>query len=86
MTRDDIKRMAREANLWMTSDERIAAVERFAALVAAAEREACATVCEKQIKSYMSKQYTTDPLGGFRERFAAEQCAAAIRARGEVPR
>ena len=49
-----------------------------------AEREACATVCEKQIKSYMSKQYTTDPLGGFRERFAAEQCAAAIRARGEV--
>jgi hypothetical protein len=84
MTRDDIKRMAREANLWMTSDERIAAVERFAALVAAAEREACATVCEKQIKSYMSKQYTTDPLGGFRERFAAEQCAAAIRARGEA--
>jgi len=39
----------------------------FAALVAAAEREACAKVCEKQIKSYMSKQYTTDPLGGFRE-------------------
>jgi hypothetical protein len=116
MTRDDIIRMAREANLWMTSDERIAAVERFAALVAAEkeqqmirdgwrqcakgqrttqycglldaavkdEREACAKVCEKQIKSYMSKQYTTDPLGGFRERFAAEQCAAAIRARGEV--
>ena len=46
------------------------------------EREACAEVCEKQMKSYMSKQYTTDPLGGFRERFAAEQCAAAIRARG----
>jgi hypothetical protein len=42
MTRDDIIRMAREAGLWMTSDERIAAVERFAALVAAHEREACA--------------------------------------------
>ena len=56
----------------------------FAALVAAAEREACAKVCEEQIKSYMSKKYTTDPLGGFRERFAAEQCAAAIRARGET--
>jgi hypothetical protein len=39
MTRDDIIRMAQEAGLWMTSDERIAAVERFAALVAAAERE-----------------------------------------------
>lgn len=47
------------------------------------EREACAQVCEEQIKSYMSKQYTTDPLGGFRERFAAGQCADAIRARGE---
>ena len=46
MNRDDIIRMAREANLWMTSDERIAAVERFAALVAAAEREACAKVAE----------------------------------------
>lgn len=47
------------------------------------EREACAKVCEDEIKSYMSKQYTTDPLGGYRERFAAEQCAAAIRARGD---
>ena len=43
------------------------------------ERERCAKLCEKESKSYMSKQYTTDPLGGFRERFAAEQCAAAIR-------
>ena len=59
-------------------------VDELAALVAAAEREACAKVCEEQIKSYMSKQYTTDPLGGFRERFAAGQCAAAIRARGEA--
>jgi len=98
MTRDDIKRMAQEAgfeegygnHLFPPGDYREEVVPvtdeiiRFAALVAAAEREACAKVCEKQIKSYMSKQYTTDPLGGFRERFAAEQCAAAIRARGEV--
>ena len=98
MTRDDIKRMAQEAgfeegygnHLFPPGDykEEVVPVTdeiiRFAALVAAAEREACAKVCEKQIKSYMSKQYTTDPLGGFRERFAAEQCAAAIRARGEV--
>jgi hypothetical protein len=47
------------------------------------EREACAKLCEKQIKSYMSKKYTTDPLGGYRERFASEQCAAAIRGRTE---
>jgi hypothetical protein len=57
---------------------------KLAALAVAQEREACAKVCEEQIKSYMSKKYTTDPLGGFRERFAAGQCAAAIRARGEV--
>ena len=38
MTREDIIRMAKEADLWLTSDERIAAVMRFANLVAAAER------------------------------------------------
>jgi len=95
MTRDDIIHMAQEAGFEIEKtlygpvpcvdgrgiDDRL---ERFAALVAEREREACAKVCEKQIKSYMSKQYTTDPLGGFREKFAAEQCAAAIRARGET--
>jgi hypothetical protein len=39
---NDILRWAKEADLWMTSDERIAAVERFAALVRADERERCA--------------------------------------------
>lgn len=47
MTRDDIIRMAKEAGLWLTSDERIAAVVRFANLVAAAERSACAAVVEQ---------------------------------------
>ena len=96
MTRDDIIRLAQEAGLlnqtapgviWscpVPSDDYPDRIERFAALVAAAEREACAKVCEEQIKSYMSEQYTTDPLGGFRERFAAGLCAAAIRARGEA--
>ena len=83
MNRDDIFRMSHEAGL-KTPWDLMEYQWKFAALVAAAEREACAKVCEKQIKSYMSKQYTTDPLGGFREKFAAEQCAAAIRARGEV--
>ena len=49
MTRDDIIRMAREAGIdvdtaWGVSD---AAVERFASLVAAAERAGCAKVCER---------------------------------------
>ena len=49
MTRDEIIRMARQAGLgfkkgsgWGTH----AGTQRFAALVAAAEREACAKVCE----------------------------------------
>ena len=46
MTRDEIIKLAREADLWLTSPERIAAVERFAALVAAAEREECAKLLE----------------------------------------
>ena len=72
MTRDDIIYMAREANLWMTSDERIAAVERFAALVAAAEREACAKVCERMLGIFHPTEVITT------------RCAAAIRARGEA--
>ena len=49
MSRDDIIRMAREAwdrdeDLWLTHEQYF--LERFAALVAAAEREACAKVCE----------------------------------------
>ena len=52
MTSDDIIRMAREARLaehthpyqlWSASD---AGLERFANLVAAAEREACAAICD----------------------------------------
>jgi len=54
MTRDDIIRMAREArgypaaptdgSLWLFSESHL---ERFASLIAAAEREACAEVCEE---------------------------------------
>ncbi len=52
MTRDDIIRMAREAGFpmaWM-SDSGVLTwtdLEKFAALVAAAEREACAKKCEE---------------------------------------
>jgi hypothetical protein len=70
MIRDDIIRMAREAGFlcdedWVTYG--LPGFERFAALVAAAEREACADECVKQAIG-----------GGF-----AADCAAAIRARGQ---
>ena len=47
MTRDEIVLMAKEADLWLTSDERIAAVVRFAELVADAERDALRAAIEQ---------------------------------------
>ena len=54
MTRDDIIRMAREAGFdfntlggTYTSGKLEEHLNRFAALVAAAEREACAKLCEE---------------------------------------
>jgi len=45
MTKDDIIRMAKEAGFERTKMH--GALERFAFIVAAAEREACAKVCEE---------------------------------------
>ena len=82
MNREDITAMAREAGCVPVrhpeydNDVQVFAtpnvLERFAALVAAAEREACAKVCEER----------TDPLGY--ANLTAEACAAAIRARGQA--
>jgi hypothetical protein len=82
MTRDEIIEMARQAgfeigesdhsesifNPHTTDEQRLnAELERFAALVATAEREECAKVCE----------------GRLQEGLSFEGCAAAIRARGK---
>ena len=82
MTRDEITRMAREAG-FVGMDGSHGALGRFAALVAAAEREACAKVCEKIYDEYDENEglkyaeLRTDAATGGRD------CAAAIRARGE---
>ena len=70
MTRDDIIRMAREAGFADAQGTVHAAyqLEHFAALVAAAEREACAKVC--------------DDL--WQEDKTAYDCREAIRARGQA--
>ena len=44
MTEKDIVRLAEEAELWLHTDRKYEAVEKFAKLVAAAEREACAVI------------------------------------------
>jgi hypothetical protein len=86
MTRDDIIKMAREAGAMfdhMTWVERDLApvFERFAELVAAAEREACARVCEEDLRDEYIRQDRPAQDEAFL--FAAiADCAEAIRARG----
>ena len=78
MTREDIFRMAQEVEL-INKDYDLAflnkytdKVERFAALVASAEREACAKVCEEQMQG---KSIWIE---------GARACSLAIRARGQA--
>ena len=66
MNREDITRMAREAG-FVGMDGDHGALRRFAALVAAAEREACAKLCE------MIADTAVMPT--------ANECAKAIRRR-----
>jgi hypothetical protein len=82
MTKDDIIRMAREANIgtYINLESYLVAshLERFAELVAAAERKACAMLCEEpydliQITDDCSEYVYKDHL----------VCADAIRARGQ---
>lgn len=71
MTQDEIIRMAKEAGfqhdmfgigIWDSME-----FNRFAALVAAVEREACAKVCESDEMRYE----------------CSDECAAAVRSMGE---
>ena len=73
MTRDEITRMAREAG-FVGMDADHGALRRFAALVAAAEREACAKACQSVVDG---GQYDA------RQQYAAAACRDEIRARGE---
>ena len=76
MDREDIIRMAKEARMpyfygtWEIVN--VDGLERFAALVAAHEREECAKVCE----SYQDAVDRHKWPNGY-------ECATAIRARGE---
>lgn len=73
MNREDIIRMAREAGL-LGKPTYIHGLEAFAAIVASAEREACAKVCEEQAKEYAS-------MAAWK---LCNECANAIRARGQA--
>lgn len=74
MKNGEIIRMAQEVGIFtpdlMCVTVTLDMVERFAALVAAAEREACARVCEK-----IDEEYENEDV-------RATWCADDIRARG----
>lgn len=80
ITREEVIKLARE--VWSEGDTSIgpkfAWLELFAAFVAAAEREACARVCEGRVKDYTAEThfYAQEHVA------EAQACAAAIRARG----
>jgi hypothetical protein len=76
MTRYDIIRVARESGLskpWDQEPVEWKTLERFAALVAAEEREACAKLCDIEV---YDDPYDTGSK-------ASKYLAAVIRARGK---
>ena len=83
MTRDEVIRMAREVGIefdprWGTCYTGNVQLEHFAALVAAAESEACKAIAEKELGN--TAMLTSLPP----QSAAAWNTLAAIRARGEV--
>ena len=74
MTKDDIIRMAREAGLFVHKEVQPELLT-FANLVAAAEREACENAVEDVARKYQKLHHAS--LENI-----ADECAAAIRARG----
>ncbi|NDC49555.1 MAG: hypothetical protein EBZ61_10850 [Micrococcales bacterium] len=72
MNRDDIIRMAREAGYGEAmADLHAPALQRFAEIVATAEREECARVCDDNAITMPKSEYAE----------ACQDCAYIIRAR-----
>jgi hypothetical protein len=84
MTPDEMIALAKEAGWEYATDDRgFEPLWRFAALVAAAEREACARVCEEEAADF---EQMANGCSDGRYDWKADgcmDCAAAIRARGE---
>ena len=81
MTADDLIPFLEQAGIcqevWF---EHHKSIERFAALVAAAEREACAVVCERLPETF---RIVAEEFGYKAEMPTAENYAAAIRTRSD---
>jgi len=87
MDREDIIRIAREAGLlakdeaWVSLHQE--AMERFADLVAAHEREACARLCDQMFHDWCNQEFE-DEDEAYRNKPDAEDCKKAIRERGNT--
>jgi len=79
MNRVEITRLAQEAG-FVGMDGEHGGLRRFAALVASAEREACAKVCDNRVTAY---KYATD-VWAQEHIDEARHLAKAIRARGQA--
>lgn len=75
MTREELDTLWQKALIATVRDGELFTRYHFAELVAKAEREECAKVCDERAAAH--------PIGTD-EQCEAEDCAAAIRARGEV--
>ena len=74
---ESMKDHAPGASAWIGIDGLDAQIERFAELVRADEREACAKVCDELV-AHRTQSHCDS------EAFGAEDCAKAIRARGNT--
>ncbi len=78
----DTKRMNMKNLPAKLDTELLRLTARIAQLEAAVEveRERCAVICEEQAQVFGSDEYATgQPMSSFKERFACESNAAAIR-------
>jgi hypothetical protein len=85
MTRDDVIRLAREAHMHHMAwdDDYIEGTERFAALVAEREREACAKIADDEANDAMTAgEHNPKSNAAWNISMTAKRVADAIRARG----
>ena len=80
MNKEDIIDMiAKVYGVVWTNEAQLKDLERFAALVASAEREACARVCELMWHRWLDSPEENEP-----NKPDAEDCYRAIRERGQA--
>ena len=82
MNAEDVFNLADKAGLGFVKHadpKDVAKFQRFAALVASAEREACAEICDGFYLSWIDIQGRYEFMGE-----GASECAGAIRTRGQV--